>query len=61
MHGIGSTSYGTWNATTVGEKSCSVTLNTRYPTTTQSTVVFDVLGQGMLVDKSDNSQIVRLQ
>jgi len=61
MYGIGSTSYGTWNATTVGEKSCSVTLNTKYPTTAQSTVVFDVQGQGMLVDKSDNSQIVRLQ
>jgi hypothetical protein len=57
----GNNSYGSWNATAVGEKSCSISMNIQYPSTTAVTGIYDIVSQTMLSDKSDGSQIVRLQ
>lgn len=57
----GVTSYGTWTATAVGEKSCSLALSIKYPSTNTATTLFDIASQTMITDKSDGSQAVRIQ
>lgn len=57
----GSSSYGTWTSTAVGERACSFTLNVQYPTAGSGTAVYEIENQSTIIDKSDGSRIVRLQ
>jgi hypothetical protein len=57
----GISSYGTWTATAVGARSCSIALNVQFPSTTSATAVYDIENQSTIIDKTDGSRIVRLR
>ncbi|MDP3896317.1 MAG: DUF4339 domain-containing protein [Mesorhizobium sp.] len=56
----GSTFYGSWTTTAVGEKACSLTLNQQYPDVSQRTFVLDIVDEDTVKDQSDEGIARRL-
>jgi hypothetical protein len=57
----GVNTYGTWTAEAVGETSCSLTTNTRFPSTNATTTVFAIIDSRSMRDTTDGTVVRRIR